>query len=137
MKKLEFDNQQPKCTSSDIQSVEVRYGFTYPMGLKELLLQHNGGTPINYNVFHTDSNDYYLDYVLPIKYGDDLSFEATMNDIKDLVPQNKIPFAMDPFGNFFLFDKTNYVIDFIDMEELHLTFLASDINKFIDKLKQD
>lgn len=137
MKKLEFDNQQPQCTSSDIKSVESLYGFTYPIELKELLLQHNGGTPINYNVYQTGSNDYYLDYVLPIKYGDDLSFEATMNDIKDLLPQNKIPFAMDPFGNFFLFDKINYIIDFIEMEDLHLTYLASDFNEFIDGLKRD
>lgn len=126
MKRIELDNQLPDITPTNISDVEARYDFLFPEELKDFLLEHNGGTPNDCNIFHTEMNDYVLDFFLPIKYGEDMGFEATLDDLKHIIPAEKVPFALDPFGNLFLFDKKSYHIYFLDMEDSQSTFLSSD-----------
>ena len=44
---------------------------------------------------------------------------------------------MDVFGNYFVFDKADGKIYFLEMEEVALTLLASNFDSFISSLKEE
>ena len=68
---------------------------------------------------------------------EDLTYSATITDLSDIIPNTVIPFAIDPFGNYFVFDKTEGKIYFLEMEEVALSLLASDFESFISSLKKE
>jgi len=57
--------------------------------------------------------------------------------LSDIIPNTVIPFAIDPFGNYFVFDKAEGKIYFLEMEEVALSLLASDFESFISSLKKE
>ena len=86
-----------------------------------------------------NSQDYVVDFFLPIKSTEfeDLTYSATITDLSDIIPNTVIPFAIDPFGNYFVFDKAEGKIYFLEMEEVALSLLASDFESFISSLKKE
>ena len=48
-----------------------------------------------------------VDFFLPIKSTEfeDLTYSATITDLSDIIPNTVIPFAIDPFGNYFVLTK--------------------------------
>lgn len=123
---------------SDIKEVEAKYHFEFPEALKSLLLIHNGGSP-DKMIFTKGTQDYVASDLMPVKSkkAKDLTISATLDDIGDIIPDNVIPFVMDPFGNYFVFDKGDGKIYFLDMEDPSLTFLADDFESFMSSLKED
>ena len=61
----------------------------------------------------------------------------SITDLSDIIPNTVIPFAIDPFGNYFVFDKAEGKIYFLEMEEVALSLLASDFESFISSLKKE
>lgn len=125
-------------TLSDIKEVETKYHFEFPEALRNLLLVHNGGSP-DKMIFSKGTQDYVASDFMPIKSkkAKDLTIPATLDDIGDIIPNNVIPFVMDPFGNYIVFDKTDGNIYFLDMEDQSLVFLSDDFEKFMSSLKED
>ena len=98
-------------------------------------------TEVNQNktIYTQNSQDYVVDFFLPIKSTEfeDLTYSATITDLSDIIPNTVIPFAIDPFGNYFVFDKAEGKIYFLEMEEVALSLLASDFESFISSLKKE
>ena len=124
---LEFNNKSESITAKDIADVERKNKFIFPQEIKSFLLANNGGQP-NKTIYTQNSQDYVVDFFLPIKSTEfeDLTYSATITDLSDIIPNTVIPFAIDPFGNYFVFDKAEGKIYFLEMEEVALSLLASD-----------
>lgn len=135
---LELNNKSESITAKDIADVERKYKFVFPQEIKSFLLANNGGQP-NKTIYTQNSQDYVVDFFLPIKSKEfeDLTFSTTMTDLSDIIPNTVMPFAMDPFGNYFVFDKAEGKIYFLEMEEVTLTLLANDFDSFISALKKE
>lgn len=63
---LEFNNRSESITAKDIADVERRYKFVFPQEIKSFLLVNNGGQP-NKTIYTQNSQDYVVDFFLPIK----------------------------------------------------------------------
>lgn len=135
---LEFNNKSESITAKDIANVERKNKFIFPQEIKSFLLANNGGQP-NKTIYTQNSQDYVVDFFLPIKSTEfeDLTYSATITDLSDIIPNTVIPFAIDPFGNYFVFDKAEGKIYFLEMEEVALSLLASDFESFISSLKKE
>ena len=135
---LEFNNKSESITAKDIADVERKNKFIFPQEIKSFLLANNGGQP-NKTIYTQNSQDYVVDFFLPIKSTEfeDLTYSATITDLSDIIPNTVIPFAIDPFGNYFVFDKAEGKIYFLEMEEVALSLLASDFESFISSLKKE
>lgn len=135
---LKFNNKSESITANDIADVERNYNFVFPQEIKSFLLSNNGGQP-NKAIYTQHSQEYVIDLFLPIKSAefDDLTYSATMADLSDIIPDSVMPFAMDVFGNYFVFDKADGKIYFLEMEEVALTLLASNFDSFISSLKEE
>lgn len=103
---LEFNNKSESITAKDIADVERKNKFIFPQEIKSFLLANNGGQP-NKTIYTQNSQDYVVDFFLPIKSTEfeDLTYSATITDLSDIIPNTVIPFAIDPFGNYFVLTK--------------------------------
>jgi SMI1-KNR4 cell-wall len=100
---MKFRHTEPPLRPSELEDFERTCGLTLPQEFRDLYLQYNGGQPERDRF--TDSNGTCVVHeFLPIKYGPPrLTLEATLQRVKSLLPDNLVPFAVDPGGAFFCF----------------------------------
>lgn len=124
---MEFKSTKKKIDISDIRKLENKYHFKFDKYFEQHYLIHNGGIPKN-TVLPGNNNNYIIDEFLSIKYGRDNEYSETLDLIGDVLPQNVTPFAIDPFGNYFCFNKKGEIL-FWDHEEAE-----DDGNKAVKKI---
>jgi cell wall assembly regulator SMI1 len=143
---LSFSGTAPPLTSADIADFEQRYAISLPSEFREHYLKFNGGQPDSYRFI--DDNDALLivNEFLPIQHGPrSCTLEATLWRMKidqPLLPENLVPFAVDPGGAFFCFstcDKDCGQIYFVQMDGdpklgSDSMCVASSLNEFLSKL---
>lgn len=130
----------------DIKEVEKRFGIQLPKPLKEFYLQSNGGRP-DRDRYKGDGDIYIVNAFLPIKYaaGTGGTLERSIQWLKvdrRVLPDDLVPFAVDPFGNYFCFSISEVgagAIYFVGMECKGIPngiLLCSSFDEFLANLKR-
>ena len=95
--------------------IEKEFGVAFPEELKEFIMNNNAASP--------DANLIVIDGIERV-YEETLSFneeetEASTFDsaMKSVGNSNYIPFAKDPFGNYFCYSIITGMISFFDQDE--------------------
>ena len=138
---IQFTNSGAPITVKDINSTMQKLGITLPESYENFLLKTNGGIP-SYIYFTTEDNDYVIDqfYAISNKKG---SFQSYFRHYKlenNILPKKLAAIADDAFGNLIcisLEDEDKGSIYFWNHEFNEIHFLSTDIDEFINHLKED
>lgn len=132
-------------TDADLDAVELRYTFRFPLEMREFYRSTNGARPLA-NRFVDANGTRVLHEILPIKYGQpSLTLEATLRRLRmlpDFLPDFLIPFAVDPGGAYFCFSTRQidsgsiflFVPDFRERSNGGVEFLSHPFHEFIASL---
>lgn len=120
---MNFKYTSNPITQNDLDDIEKRLGFKFPAELRELYLQFNGGRPER-DKFVGKVGTFIVNAFLPVKYSNSHldTIETSFQDLnihKQLLPNFLVPFAIDPFGNYYCFstqEQDTGAIYFVDME---------------------
>ena len=142
---IELKESASPITLADIQGTEGRLDVKLPKGLTELLLHSNGGRPVD-TLFVQGRTTYVVHWILPVKHKEpENTLELTTKGLRHVIPKRLIPFACDPFGNYFCFstrDVDHGAVWFYD-HEMHddpmqrVRRLAGSVDEFFEKLQKD
>ncbi|WP_052002357.1 SMI1/KNR4 family protein [Halalkalibacter wakoensis] len=137
--KIEWRFAKNPATERVLNEVEKELNIRLPIAYRELLTRYNGARP-KPNVIHSKgkSNGKVVKTFLniyPIKGG----IRDVMSWLKANIPQNVIPFANDPFGNYICFDyrsgkTTEPTIVFWDHESRNTVYISGSFSHFLDEL---
>lgn len=115
-----------------IEKVEEKTGVKIPDGFAGFINQNNGGSPTKK---HVDIGG------VERVFGSVLSFNENDNNTEDVYlalkivnKKNVIPFALDPFGNFFCYSGDTKTVVFWNHEEDKMTDTKMTFKSFIDSL---
>ncbi len=145
---IRLRNAAPPIVAADLDEVENRFGFRFPQELRLLYLHYNGGRPEN-DRFVDDNGQCIIHDILPIKHGGRPrgTLERTIQLVKcerHLLPDYLVPFAIDPFGNYYCFSVRSedgggvfaFRMDRAGEPQLAIEFLAPSIGSFLDSLQR-
>lgn len=149
---IQFIKTEKKVSLIEIEKLEKKLNFTFPIKYKKHLTQYNGGR-CNPRVFSFKENNEFtesaIDWFLAIydgKYDNFEDYFVTYKVDSKRLPNTFFPIAHDSFGNLICMDTTNEHIYFWDHEsevdynffsdENHnnLYFIAQDFQTFLDGL---
>lgn len=112
VKRLEFEIKK-----EEIQQIEERYNFKFPIELLEFYLEFNGAL-MKLCYFDADYDDEEFDYheedtdeelpyevrwLVPLKYGE-LTFEQIVDNAKDYMDNDMLPIASNQGGDYYYKD---------------------------------
>jgi SMI1-KNR4 cell-wall len=143
---INFDHTSPPLVDSDLDEVELRFGFVFPKAFREHYLKHNGGHPDQHRL--TDENGTYSVHdFFPIK----TSAIRTLGTLEKciqwlkidqpILPSHLVPFANDSFDNLYCFStrEQDYgAIYWLKMEGKRKPggeFVAASLDDFLGKLR--
>lgn len=140
-------NASSSLSEPDLQDVQDRFGFTFPADFRELYLASNGGQPVK-NRYRDEKGTCILHQFLPIKHAQprlgslEISIQRTKIE-QLLLPEHLIPFAIDPFGNYYCFSTREVdfgAIFYVQMEggsvsEENADFIAPSLNSLLAALR--
>lgn len=134
---MKWTHVSPLKDSSVISKIEKQYNYSLPSDFKSCVMQNNGGTPSHY-ILTRPENRYVFSGLISFNKGDP-------DNIYDFIKIFKIdngknlklfPFGLDPFGNFYCFDRNNKVV-YYDHESDQSKVLANSFKDFITFLVID
>jgi hypothetical protein len=136
---VEFSESMTPASDEQIAAVERRVGLSFPLALRRIFREANGGRPYPY-VYRDDNNDTDVSECLAIREGQGSAlwtYELLVLS-KHLVPAQYFPFAVDSGGDCFLVDCSpgaggvwTYVHD---TAFEHLRFLCESLDEFWSRL---
>lgn len=108
-----------------------KYGIEVPEDLKELIIKANGGIPTKTILKDENGEERIFAAILSFNKEDDDNVYVAMdaNNYTD-----KIPFAIDPFGNFFYYNMANGEIEFVTHENENVIKIAGSLSEMIGKM---
>ncbi|MCY9163929.1 SMI1/KNR4 family protein [Bacillus atrophaeus] len=134
-----------EATNSQIEYVEEKLKIKFPTDYREFIKDHNGCSPIDKKVVLFQDSRESINNLLSI--GDPtrpIDLLSTINNVKDRLVDNIIPFATDAGGNLFCFDyrisSIEPVIVFWDHEiayedkESSISYVCDSFTELINKL---
>jgi hypothetical protein len=143
---IEFINTSTSIVEADLDAVEQRFGFIFPCEIREHYLRANGGQPTRNRFINAERICVVHDF-LPIKASVIPTLKTLETHLKwlkidqQVVPAHLVPFATDPFGNFYCFsvrERDYGAIYWLKMEgecRPEGDLLAVSLNAFLDELK--
>lgn len=103
--RISFSECDPGATDEEIGAAEAACRLRFPMGLRRLFRESNGGRP-DPSVFRRDGKEIAVSECLALRSGRGSAlwtYETIVVD-KALVPPSFFPFAVDPGGSYFFVD---------------------------------
>lgn len=118
--------------NSVFKKIEVNKGIVIPKEIKEFIIEHNGESPDD-NCIVINGTERVLDSVLSFNEEelDAVNFDSAFNSINN---KNLIPFAVDPFGNYYCFSLVHESVCYFKHEEQKIEITNYSIKKFIENL---
>ena len=109
--------------------VEKEYDIDFPNDLKTFIVEHNAASPDQYCVDVCGIERVYSETLsFNMEEPDATTFLSIKDAIKD---RNYIPFALDPFGNFFCYSIKDSEISFYNHEEESFDNTGKSLDDFI------
>lgn len=113
------------------EEFKEQYGIEVPEDLQQLVKKANAGTPSRFKIMDENGKERVFGAVLSYNKGDDDDVYRAME-----VEHNKryLPFAVDPFGNFFYENTIFGEVLFIDHETGMISKIAESLEEMLRKL---
>lgn len=100
---------------SILQDIEKEYEISIPEEVKAFIIEHNAASPTPNTV---EINGIERVYDATLSFNDEEDDATTFRFAMQIVNKpGYIPFAQDPFGNFFCIDSTKSLVAFYNHEE--------------------
>lgn len=133
---MEWKLAELPVSDKEIEQTEKTTGLVFPQPLKELFKRANGAIT-NKNIFVTpDKDELVLNNILNLNKNSAYPFAKAYNDVKDRLPKNFVPFAIDPFGNLFCMGKDDGIFFWRhDNPEHQVVLLAPNLTTFFSELQ--
>ncbi len=147
---FEMRDCKPSLTETEVERVEQKWGFVFPVEYRRFLLMYNGGRP-NLECFRFKGGSYgdsMIDWFLAIYDGKYNNFERCYNVFKvkeKRLLDNLVPIARDPGGNLICISVSSEdrgAIYFWDHEKeqdeatsKNVSLIADNFDEFISKLE--
>ncbi|OIJ14227.1 hypothetical protein BKP37_09090 [Anaerobacillus alkalilacustris] len=136
---LEWKFEKPVATNRVLEQLESTLDVTLPMSYKLLVKQHNGARPRPNMIKMMNGNDRVIKTFLTV-----YPTKGGINDVLEWLgkqlPHKMVPFANDPFGNYFCFhyktSKGEPSIVFWNHEKQQEEFMAHSFEEFIYNLTE-
>ncbi len=136
-------NPEGAVSAPDIDAVERRIGRTLPEPLRQHYLEANGGQPEKSSFLHEDGFELVVHQFLSMRPGGKGDFEDSFLHAKvdaPFLPDDLIPFAIDPGGDYFCISddaaRLGQIFFFYSEEadepDEATVFLAPSLAEFID-----
>ncbi|MEI5907327.1 SMI1/KNR4 family protein [Bacillus spongiae] len=130
---------------SDLEEVEITFGFKFPTSIREHYLMYNGGYPEKSLFVGADNSEHIVEFFIPVKNEErSLLSILTLLDDEQIKPVWLIPFADEDGGNLFCFsirEKDNGAIYYYNHEfdygedpEDYIEYLSDSLPNFINSL---
>ncbi len=140
---INFKNQGPRLSQTEIEECLSSVHLRFPDILKELYLSVNGGEP-DRCIFEYENVDTLITELLPLLSKDKptsiQSYKILVLD-QNIVPKKFFPFAVDAGGDYFFIDIESPHADVYlyrhDTANTHLINLNLDLANFMKKLRAD
>jgi len=134
MNKLEWLRSRGEANLGSINKLEQKLDVIFPVEYREIVLKHNGAVP-SLKIFDIANRP---GFIFQRLLNWDINRESNLMSMVDWIvkelPQNIVPFAEDPFGNFICFDfkgRDTVKIVFWNHEEKSITFVADSFVSFL------
>lgn len=140
--KLEWRFVKEPVTETILLDLEKHLKVSLPRAYRQLVKEVNGGRPSRKVVALSDGRELVVKSFLnmdPAAKGGVLDVKGWL---KDILPDNVVPFANDPFGNYFCFKykrltrKAELKVYYWNHENRELSFVADSFEGFLGKLKR-
>ncbi|OIJ20741.1 hypothetical protein BKP45_08045 [Anaerobacillus alkalidiazotrophicus] len=133
--KVEWKFEKPVATDRVLKQLENDLKVTLPFSYQQLVKQHNGARPRPNVIKTSNGNDRVVKTFLTV--------HPTKGGVKDVsewlvnqLPKDMIPFANDPFGNYFCFNyetsRKEPTIVFWSHEKQQVESLANCFEEFLN-----
>lgn len=117
---------------SVFNSIAKAYSCEFPSELKEFIIEHNASTP---DANCVDINGIERVYDETLSFNDEETEASTFASASEAVDSHLyIPFAKDPFGNYFCYSIEKNTISFYSHEEQEMDDTNMRLEEFIDSL---
>lgn len=134
---IQWNFPKSKINNVHLDLLERKLDVRLPIEYRELMKFKNGARPSK-KVIQMEIEEKIIKSFLPVHSTKGSVYEAA-NWLKDYLPPHSIPFANDPFGNFFLFCSNSSTerpyIYFWNHELLEKQYITSSFRNFLDLLK--
>lgn len=119
---------------NSIEDFQNEYKLDLPLSLKNLILKYNGARPEK-KLIKMD-NGHLLEMKMLLSYNrEDLeNIYDCINFFKDKYNNDRLPFAIEPSGNYFCINLENFSIEYWNYENDTLITVANSLKQFLDKL---
>lgn len=141
---LAFANSSLMVTDADLDSIERRLGFKFPLEFRAFYKLHNGGMPVSNRLHRSASAEAVLHVVLPVKHGRHVLEDAvdSLKVSRQILPEHLVPFGVDPGGDYFCFSTRDEDVgsvwifrgDYFDDLDAALSRLADSLPEFLEGL---
>ena len=126
--KYKIDLEDERC----FDKYEKECGFSFPMELKKFIIENNAASP-NKKCVVFAGKERVLDYLISFNENEDESI-TFREAYKSIGKKDIIPFASDPFGNYFYYFLDGNKIGFYDHEELLFIESQYSLSEFLNAL---
>lgn len=118
--------------TEDFDKINEMTGIEIPLDLKEFIIKFNAASPEKDSI-NVNGIERVLDAVLSFNLEES---EATtfISVFKSIDSKQWIPFALDPFGNYFCYSLERNNISFFDHEENRMIETEYSLDEFIERL---
>ncbi len=142
-KKIDWKWSDLPLNIATIKKIEKQMNISFPQDFKKFIMENNAGYPSKKYIYLASNENKVFNALLNLKEGgDDPSLFETYINIKDRLPKNIIPFASDPFGNYFCLNFGEYPpsicywdheLAYVDTQRSIIP-ISESFSKFIDLL---
>jgi len=140
-----FENTMHPLSIEDIEEVEKSLETILPSALREHYLRHNGGCPKKY-LYRKDGRVFVVQGFLPMKYGPPgTRFEDKYRNLKEVIPDCLIPFAIDPGGDYYCVSTREsdcgsmwlYIGEYFDEPDRATLLLCASLQEFLEGMTDE
>lgn len=120
--------------SNSIAEFEKEYGIIIPDNFKEIIINSNSGRPSLDIVRTLDGREIEVKALLSFNKDDVENIYNVIDYFKEQFNGRILPIATEPSGDYFCIDITSNSIFYWQSEGEKLTFIANNLEEFLDSL---
>lgn len=125
---------KPLILPNSVDKFEQDYEITLPDSLKEFITNNNGGRPSLDIIKTEDGREVEIKALLSFNKEDTENIYKVIEYFNEQFNSKIVPIATEPSGDYFCIDITNDSIVYWEHEDNKLTFIAKDLDEFLNCL---
>lgn len=134
MNNIIWKRVKPLIQSNSLNKLEQDYGIELSNNLKEFIIANNGGRPSLDIIKTEDGREVEIKALLSFNKEDVENIYRVIDYFKEQFSSKILPIATEPSGDYFCVDITDDSIVYWEHETNKLTFIAKDLEGFLECL---